>query len=54
MLRRQVRSLPVPVSLLDGLSYVTGFSVLASYEGIRRVYQGGTVNTVITLFTVGR
>jgi len=28
-----------------------GISVLASYEGIRRVYQGGTVNTLFTRFT---
>jgi len=34
------------------VSYVVSFSLSAGYEGIRRLYPHGTVNLLITRFTV--
>ena len=53
MLRRQPPSVHHPFHCLTMFSYVTVSLIPASYEGIRRVYMGGMVNTVITRFTVG-
>jgi len=51
MLRREVTSRPLPVSLLDTLSYVSEYQLLVQNEGIRRVYVGYLTTLSTTRFT---
>ena len=47
-------SLPSPVSLLVGSSYVPDSQLYDINDGFRRLYVGPTVMLAITRFTVGQ